>query len=130
MDVVELETTPVDQPKREDKKFGEQEDINPPSAGDNLHVDNTEKMFNEIMARSTVTKTFLPVLLEGFNRTRHGVATSRIAKRRAPAPLLTCKVCHITVPARTNFVNIRAARSTNHCRRVSYLRERKLNRRN
>ena len=60
-------------------------------------MDDACHMFNEIKAHSTVISEPVPVLPEGVNRRLHRVATSRMAKKRASAPLLTCKVCTITV---------------------------------
>ena len=66
--------------------------------GDNGgHVDNASRIFSQIKAQTAVPKTNLQVLPEGINRVLHRVAPSRIARKKKTAPLLTCRLCKITL---------------------------------
>ena len=97
LDLVEDEATPADLPRPEDKDFGADKEINALGAGQNLHVDNAARVFNQIKSRSTVIMEPLSTLPAGVNRTLYRVATSRIRKKNPPAPSLTCRVCAVTV---------------------------------
>ena len=66
--------------------------------GDNgRRVDNASRIISHIKAQTTVPKTHLQILPEGINRGLHRVATSRIARKMKTAPLLTCRLCKITL---------------------------------
>ena len=97
LDLVDEEATPTDQPRPEHKIYEKPTRVQNLHAIRSGHVDNASRSFNEIKARTTVPKNNLLILPEGVNRTLHRVATSRIGKKPAPAPLLTCYVCQVTL---------------------------------
>ena len=97
LDLVEEEATPADQPGPEHKIYEKTTRVQNLHAIRSGHVEKASRVFNKIKARTTVQKNNLLVLPEGVNRTLHRVATSRIEKKPAPAPLLTCYVCQVTL---------------------------------
>ena len=98
-DLVETEATPVYKLRPEDKVYKNSAQTAALTGDNGGHVDNASRIFSQIKGQTTVPKTNLQVLPEGINRVLHRVATSRIARKKKTAPLLTYRLCKITLTA-------------------------------